>query len=251
MIHRDLSNNTFESSEAPAWFTKLPSLTTLWVFQLTVSNYVLFIGCCSSRLTYFWSSEWLNMEDFKDKCRRNFSVFHSCRMCEYSLHNRRKLVLKNTKKIFLPLPICRILDNNKFNGTLDMGDSISQQLQTVNFQNNRLTSVTLTSNYNSTLMWENNSSYHSNITTKVHQCSQNTRFLQTCWKSCLWCSTRKFYLLSSATTTGIDTVFHQSHTMWPQIMPSQSESQPLELQLCLSLWRSDGFQSTVLSRCDK
>ncbi|KAH7667422.1 Non-specific serine/threonine protein kinase protein [Dioscorea alata] len=45
-----------------------------------------------------------------------------------------------------------ILDNNEFNGTLDMGDSISQQLQTVNFQNNLLTSVTLTSNYNSTLI---------------------------------------------------------------------------------------------------
>lgn len=165
MIHRDLSNNTFDSSEAPAWFTKLPSLTALWVFRLTVSNYALFIGCCSSRLTYSWSSEWSNMEDFKDKFRRNFSAFHNCKMCEYSLHSRRKLALKNEKKNYLLVPICRLLDNNKFNGTLDMGDSISQQLQTVNFQNNLLTSVTLTSNYNSTLMWENNSLYHSNTTT--------------------------------------------------------------------------------------
>ncbi|XP_039136272.1 probable leucine-rich repeat receptor-like protein kinase At5g49770 [Dioscorea cayenensis subsp. rotundata] len=94
----DLSNNTFDSSEAPAWFTKLPSLTALVIEHGGLQGQV-------------------------------------------------------PQKLFsIPQLQDVLLDNNKFNGTLDMGDSISQQLQTVNFQNNLLTSVTLTSNYNSTLI---------------------------------------------------------------------------------------------------
>ncbi|KAH7663550.1 Non-specific serine/threonine protein kinase protein [Dioscorea alata] len=44
-----------------------------------------------------------------------------------------------------------ILDNNAFNGTLDI-TNISPQLQAIDFQNNEITSVTLNSNYNGTLM---------------------------------------------------------------------------------------------------
>ncbi|XP_072985299.1 leucine-rich repeat receptor protein kinase HPCA1-like isoform X1 [Typha latifolia] len=44
-----------------------------------------------------------------------------------------------------------ILMNNSFNGTLDMGDKISEKLETVNLQNNALESVVLSSNYNRTL----------------------------------------------------------------------------------------------------
>ncbi|KAH7663551.1 Non-specific serine/threonine protein kinase protein [Dioscorea alata] len=44
-----------------------------------------------------------------------------------------------------------ILDNNAFNGTLDI-TNISPQLQAIDFQNNEITSVTLNSNYNGTLI---------------------------------------------------------------------------------------------------
>ncbi|KAL5210458.1 hypothetical protein ABZP36_006081 [Zizania latifolia] len=44
-----------------------------------------------------------------------------------------------------------ILDGNAFNGTLDMGKSISSELSIVSFKNNELSSVTVTSSYNGTL----------------------------------------------------------------------------------------------------
>ncbi|OAY71353.1 putative leucine-rich repeat receptor-like protein kinase [Ananas comosus] len=48
------------------------------------------------------------------------------------------------------------LDNNEFNGTLDMGNNISRQLQIVSFKNNALNSVMLSSNYNNTLILSGN-----------------------------------------------------------------------------------------------
>lgn len=49
------------------------------------------------------------------------------------------------------LLICRILDGNAFNGTLDLGRSISSELSIVSFKDNDFSSVTLTSSYNGTL----------------------------------------------------------------------------------------------------
>ncbi|KAK9705096.1 hypothetical protein RND81_07G033600 [Saponaria officinalis] len=43
------------------------------------------------------------------------------------------------------------LRNNSFNGTLDLGDSISQQLQLVDVENNQISSVTVSSKYTNTL----------------------------------------------------------------------------------------------------
>ncbi|XP_038980381.1 probable leucine-rich repeat receptor-like protein kinase At5g49770 isoform X2 [Phoenix dactylifera] len=44
------------------------------------------------------------------------------------------------------------LKNNSFNGTLDLGNNISKNLQVVDFQNNDLASVTLSYNYNQSLI---------------------------------------------------------------------------------------------------
>ncbi|URD93569.1 Leucine-rich repeat receptor-like protein kinase [Musa troglodytarum] len=44
------------------------------------------------------------------------------------------------------------LNDNAFNGTLNMGSNISLQLEMVNFQNNNFASVTLSSNYNNTII---------------------------------------------------------------------------------------------------
>lgn len=45
-----------------------------------------------------------------------------------------------------------MLDNNELNGTLDMSNNISKNLKIVSFENNSINSVTLSSNYNNTLM---------------------------------------------------------------------------------------------------
>lgn len=47
--------------------------------------------------------------------------------------------------------LCRILDGNAFNGTLDMGRSISSELSLVSFKDNEFSSLTVTSGYNGTL----------------------------------------------------------------------------------------------------
>ncbi|CAL9170726.1 unnamed protein product [Musa hybrid cultivar] len=94
----DLSNNTFDPSESPAWFSELQSLTALVIESGGLYGEV-------------------------------------------------------PQKLFgFPQLQQVILDDNEFNGTLDMGDSISQQLQIVNFKNNHLTGVKLTANYNKTLI---------------------------------------------------------------------------------------------------
>jgi hypothetical protein len=49
------------------------------------------------------------------------------------------------------MPLCRILDGNTFNGTLDLGRSISSELSMVSFKDNDFSSVTVTSSYNGTL----------------------------------------------------------------------------------------------------
>ncbi|XP_020086515.1 probable leucine-rich repeat receptor-like protein kinase At5g49770 isoform X2 [Ananas comosus] len=48
------------------------------------------------------------------------------------------------------------LDNNEFNGSLDMGNDISKRLQIVSFRNNALNSVMLSTNYNNTLILSGN-----------------------------------------------------------------------------------------------
>ncbi|WOL06826.1 putative leucine-rich repeat receptor-like protein kinase [Canna indica] len=48
------------------------------------------------------------------------------------------------------------LDNNAFTGTLNMGSNVSKELKLVNFQNNSLTSVALSSNYNNTIILAGN-----------------------------------------------------------------------------------------------
>ncbi|XP_048493695.1 leucine-rich repeat receptor protein kinase HPCA1 isoform X2 [Beta vulgaris subsp. vulgaris] len=94
----DLSNNFFEGSEAPEWFSTLLSLTTL--------------------------------------------------MIEYG-----SLQGPVPQKLFSAPQMQLVkLRNNSFNGTLDMGDDIGQQLQLVDFENNKISSVTLGSRYTNTLI---------------------------------------------------------------------------------------------------
>lgn len=50
---RDLSNNTFHQSEAPAWFSTLQSLTTLWVLISYEYNYEF-----PQTMTYLSRNKW-------------------------------------------------------------------------------------------------------------------------------------------------------------------------------------------------
>ncbi|URD92479.1 leucine-rich repeat receptor-like protein kinase [Musa troglodytarum] len=93
----DLSNNTFDASETPAWFSELQSLRALVIESGGLH------GKIPKELFGFTQLEQV------------------------------------------------ILDNNELNGTLDMGNSISRQLQIVNFQNNKITGVAHDGNYDGTL----------------------------------------------------------------------------------------------------
>ncbi|XP_057969936.1 leucine-rich repeat receptor protein kinase HPCA1 isoform X2 [Malania oleifera] len=94
----DLSNNSFDKSQAPVWFSTLQSLTTL------VIEYGSLQGPLPQKL--------------------------------FSFPQLQQVKLRN----------------NAFNDTLNMGDSISQQLQLVDLENNQISSVTLSSGYKNTLV---------------------------------------------------------------------------------------------------
>lgn len=94
----DLSNNSFDPSEAPPWFTNLPSITTI----------VLEFGALEGTVP-----------------EKMFSITS----------------LQQVK-----------LKNNTFNDTLNLGDSISPQLQLVDLQNNQIPKITLGYEYKHTLI---------------------------------------------------------------------------------------------------
>ncbi|XP_057486621.1 leucine-rich repeat receptor protein kinase HPCA1-like [Actinidia eriantha] len=94
----DLSNNSFQSSEAPTWFSNLQSLTTL------VIEFGSLQGALPQKL--------------------------------FSLPQIQQVKLRS----------------NAFNDTLNMGNSISQELQLVDLQNNWISTVTLGSGYKNTLI---------------------------------------------------------------------------------------------------
>ncbi|KAI5659304.1 hypothetical protein M9H77_28097 [Catharanthus roseus] len=112
----DLSNNSFQQSPAPAWFSTLQSLTTL------VLEYGSLEGEVPEQL--------------------------------FSLPQIQLLNLKN----------------NAFNGTLDMGRNVSQHLQFVDLANNEISSVTLNSGYNNTLILIGNPVCSSVISTNSSYC---------------------------------------------------------------------------------
>ncbi|KAJ0985363.1 hypothetical protein J5N97_003719 [Dioscorea zingiberensis] len=98
----DLSNNSFDPTEAPLWFSTIVTLTSLAASHGGLTGQV-------------------------------------------------------PQKLFsFPQIQQVILDHNEFNGTLDMGSTISPQLKTVDFENNNISLFTPTANYNGTLMLHGN-----------------------------------------------------------------------------------------------
>ncbi|XP_017225911.1 leucine-rich repeat receptor protein kinase HPCA1 [Daucus carota subsp. sativus] len=98
LSYLDLSNNSFDQSEAPAWLSTLSSLTTLIV------EYGPFQGIVPSEL--------------------------------FSLPQIQQIKLRN----------------NAFNGTLDLGSSVSQQLELIDLQNNLISSFILSSEYHKLML---------------------------------------------------------------------------------------------------
>lgn len=79
------------------------------------------------------------------------------------------------------------LKNNSFNGTLNMGDNISQQLQLVDFENNEISSVTLGSGYKNTLMLMGNPICMTTTLSNTEDCQlkqQNKRTYSTNLANC-------------------------------------------------------------------
>ncbi|XP_020108910.1 probable leucine-rich repeat receptor-like protein kinase At5g49770 isoform X1 [Ananas comosus] len=98
----DLSNNTFDPSKSPIWFSDLQALTALII--------------------------------------QSGGLYGKVPQELFSLPQLQQV----------------ILDNNEFNGTLDMGSSISEDLSIVSFKNNAFTSLTVNSVYNGTLILAGN-----------------------------------------------------------------------------------------------
>ncbi|XP_024187843.1 leucine-rich repeat receptor protein kinase HPCA1 [Rosa chinensis] len=98
----DLSNNSFDPSEAPLWFSTLPTLTTL------VMEFGSLQGPVPEKL--------------------------------FSLPELQQVKLKY----------------NTFNGTLNMGDSISLQLELVDLQNNQISQLTIEEEYKDALILKGN-----------------------------------------------------------------------------------------------
>ncbi|KAI0520031.1 hypothetical protein KFK09_007496 [Dendrobium nobile] len=98
----DLSNNSFNPSEAPAWISEIENVTTLAIESGRLHGQV------PQKL--------------------------------FSFPRLQQVILKN----------------NSFNGTLDMGSNISEQLQVVNLESNSLTSVALSSSYNNSILLSGN-----------------------------------------------------------------------------------------------
>ncbi|KAJ3682943.1 hypothetical protein LUZ60_013170 [Juncus effusus] len=98
----DLSNNTFDPSESPAWFSKLQSLTVI-IIQ-------------SGGLQGELSQDLFSMPQLQQV----------------------------------------LLDDNAFNGTLDMGNGIGQELRIVSLKNNKINAYTLVSGYNGSIILTGN-----------------------------------------------------------------------------------------------
>ncbi|PIA59777.1 hypothetical protein AQUCO_00400579v1 [Aquilegia coerulea] len=94
----DMSNNSFDESTAPSWFSTLQSLTTLVM--------------------------------------ENGKLVGPVPQILFSFPQLQQVKMKN----------------NKFNDSLDMGDSINQQLQLVDLQNNNISSAKLSNEYKNVLI---------------------------------------------------------------------------------------------------
>ncbi|KAJ8624601.1 hypothetical protein MRB53_033131 [Persea americana] len=93
----DMSNNFFDPSEAPTWFSNVESLTTLVIENGSLH------GQIPEKLFSFPQLQYVKLK------------------------------------------------NNSFNGTLDMGENVSQQLQLVDLETNDISAITLGSRYSNTL----------------------------------------------------------------------------------------------------
>ncbi|XP_078160318.1 leucine-rich repeat protein kinase family protein isoform X2 [Carex rostrata] len=98
----DLSNNSFDPSESPAWFSELQSLTALIIQSAGLKGEV-------------------------------------------------------PPALFSIPPLQQvILDDNAFNGTLDIGKGVSQELNIVSLKNNNINSVDIVSDYNGSIVLSGN-----------------------------------------------------------------------------------------------
>ncbi|XXG42028.1 hypothetical protein AAC387_Pa01g2381 [Persea americana] len=121
LISLDLSNNSFDESEAPIWFSTIQSLTTL----------VMECGALQGQVP------------------QNL----------FSFPQLQEVRLKH----------------NSFNSTLNMGDSISMQLQLVDLENNQITKLTLSSSYSNTLKLSGNPVCTSNVLVNANYCQNQHR----------------------------------------------------------------------------
>ncbi|WOK95897.1 putative leucine-rich repeat receptor-like protein kinase [Canna indica] len=189
----DLSNNSFDPLDAPAWLLDLKQLTTLII-------------------------ESGNLHGEVPQAFFSFPRLEEVR-----------------------------LNNNAFNGTLNMGSNISQELQMVNFQNNDFTSVTLSSNYNKIIMLEGNPVCTNDQLGKTDYCGQqkapaSDSFSSTCshpYEGPIICRAPSF--------SNID-IKAKTDSMWTKIKSKLSEF-PITSNLGNSFFDGNNYLQVQLQIC--
>lgn len=104
----------------------------------------------------YFSGLW-NSDHFKVLCQRSFSACQIYSKCRLYI-NKRKILESfycDFRKLLAQLfpTLVRKLKNNAFNGTLNLGDSISAQLVLVDLQNNQISQITIGYEYNNSLLY--------------------------------------------------------------------------------------------------
>ena len=175
-----MSNNSFDSSDVPLWFSSLPSLTSLYAslslsLSLTHTNswslYVLqdmftvlyknILTTSLQKLQIPWVPE--NRRGVAPDSVQQFSTSNSVSILWFqsltqALSNLQ-IQISSCKKIawglILNFIICwlyRKLRDNRFNGTLNIGTAYSNQLQLIDLTNNKIDSLTVGGGYTKQLM---------------------------------------------------------------------------------------------------
>ncbi|PPS17813.1 hypothetical protein GOBAR_AA02772 [Gossypium barbadense] len=162
----DLSNNSFDPTEAPVWFSTLSSLTTLFKAKAnqlkevvkrkgrplpmaTLLTALFLVCCCTAPTPSSQSHIGLSTMGLKGKLSGDIGGLTELR----SVIEHGSLRGPVPEKLFSFPQIQQVkLRNNAFNGTLNLGDSVGTQLQLVDLQNNQISSITLGSGYSNTLI---------------------------------------------------------------------------------------------------
>ncbi|KAK6121246.1 hypothetical protein DH2020_045020 [Rehmannia glutinosa] len=138
-----VSNNSFDATDVPPWFSSLQSLTSLYVSLYFVCLYLRVRLKEVFRRNHEPDIETLNFQD-NGKYTHSRTTFGFL-VQPFSIANCVLRYCNNLNPVFR-FPISA-LKNNRINGTLNIGSSHSSQLQLIDLQNNFIDAFTQRAGY--------------------------------------------------------------------------------------------------------